>query len=111
MQANPHRGEVNLTLGDQNYVLRPSFSALVAIEEELQTSVLLLAQKIALEGVLTLQELSSVCRHTLLEYTDSRETLEQELLEDGIMHVLEQVSELLNNAIVGMGKNNAHTMV
>lgn len=32
--ANPHRGEHQLTLGGREYLLRPSFTAQVAIEEK-----------------------------------------------------------------------------
>ncbi|GAB4155085.1 MAG: hypothetical protein Tsb0016_27130 [Sphingomonadales bacterium] len=34
MRANPHRGEVPLRLDGRDYVLRPSFEALVAVEAE-----------------------------------------------------------------------------
>ena len=33
--ANPHRGEASLRVGGETLVLRPSFSALVAAEQEL----------------------------------------------------------------------------
>ena len=35
MSANPHRGEARLTVGGETILVRPSFGALVAAEEEL----------------------------------------------------------------------------
>ena len=55
MTANPHRGEASLQVGGEVLVLRPSFSALVAAEEELGPLFALVER--ASEGRLALGEI------------------------------------------------------
>lgn len=45
MSANPHRGEVEVTLGGKSYVLRPTFEAMAAIERVTGTRLLPLARR------------------------------------------------------------------
>ena len=59
--ANPVRGEEALAVGDADYVLRPSFAALVAAEEELGPLFALVERAAA--GGLTLAETAALLWH------------------------------------------------
>jgi hypothetical protein len=59
--ANRHRGEASLQVGGEVLLLRPSFSALVAAEEELGPLFALVER--ASEGKLTLQEMATLFDH------------------------------------------------
>jgi len=59
--ANPHRGEASLQVGGETLVLRPSFSALVAAEQELGPLFGLVER--ACEGNLALNEIAALFDH------------------------------------------------
>lgn len=59
--ANPHRGEAGLQVGGETLVLRPSFSALVAAEQELGPLFALVER--ASEGKLALNEIAALFDH------------------------------------------------
>lgn len=61
MSANPHRGEVKLTVCGEKLVLRPTFNALVAAEQELGPLFGLVER--AAEGQLRLQEIAALFDH------------------------------------------------
>ena len=44
--ANKHRGEVELKLGGESYVLRPEFGVVAEIEDKLGTSILTVGKKL-----------------------------------------------------------------
>lgn len=69
--ANPHRGEAVLVISGQPLVLRPTFGALVAAEEELGPLFALVERASA--GQLRLGEMVALFWHTLRE----REGLER----------------------------------
>ena len=60
-RANPHRGEACLVVGGETLVLRPTFGALVAAEEELGSLFGLVER--AAEGGLKLGEMSALFDH------------------------------------------------
>ena len=60
-RANPARGEAALPVGGETLVLRPSFAALVAAEEELGSLFALVER--AAEGGLGLAEMASLFWH------------------------------------------------
>lgn len=60
-KPNPYRGEANLEVGGETLVLRPSFSALIAAEEELG-SLFELVEKAA-QGQLLLQHIVALFDH------------------------------------------------
>jgi hypothetical protein len=62
-RANPCRGEAALRLGGTEFVLRPSFAALVAAEEELGPLFELVER--AAEGRLKLSEMAALFWHCL----------------------------------------------
>ncbi len=59
--ANSYRGEASLTVGGETLILRPSFSALIAAEEELGPLFALVER--ASEGRLALQEIAALFDH------------------------------------------------
>lgn len=61
MSANPWRGEAELIVGGSKLVLRPSFAALVAAEEELGPLFALVER--AAEGRLSLNEMAVLFDH------------------------------------------------
>ena len=61
MTANPHRGEASITVGGEILVLRPSFGALIAAEEELGSLFELVER--AAEGQLKLQQIVALFDH------------------------------------------------
>ena len=73
MSANPARGEAALTIAGEERLLRPSFAALVAAEEELGPLFALVER--ASEGQLRLTEIAALFWHCLA--TPGRTTREQ----------------------------------
>ena len=61
--ANPIRGEAAIPIGGRDYVLRPTFTALVAAEEELGSLFALVER--AGEGRLRLAEVAALFWHCL----------------------------------------------
>lgn len=59
--ANPHRGEASLAVAGETLVLRPSFTALVAAEQELGSLFALVER--AAEGGLSLSEIAALFDH------------------------------------------------
>ena len=58
MSANPYRGEAGLLVGGETIVIRPSFQALVAAEEELGPLFALVER--AAEGKLGIGEMAAL---------------------------------------------------
>ena len=65
MTANPHRGEAELMIAGTPHLLRPSFTALVAAEEELGPLFALVERAGA--GQLRLGEMAALFWHCLAE--------------------------------------------
>lgn len=76
--ANPLRGEAELVIAGQPHVLRPTFSALVAAEEELGPLFALVDR--AGSGQLRLGEMAALFWHCL----DSREGLTREQVGEAV---------------------------
>lgn len=76
--ANPWRGETSLPISGHRYLLRPSFAALVAAEEELGPLFALVERAGA--GQLRIAELTALFWHCLAD----RGALSREALADGV---------------------------
>ena len=76
--ANPHRGEANLIVAGAEHVLRPSYAALVAAEEELGSLFALVER--AGTGQLRLAEMTALYWYCL----DSREGLTRETVGEAL---------------------------
>jgi hypothetical protein len=104
--ANPLRGEVSMTLGGRAFTLRPSFAAIVTVEERLG-SVISLALK-ASKGELGLREATALLWETLDQRTAmSEEELGGLILQEGVAAVAPAVSALL--AAILRGSRHAET--
>lgn len=63
---NPHRGDVTLILNGQTVTLRPTFTALAAIEHKTGHSLIALARRLA-NGEATLAEVQAIIGETALQ--------------------------------------------
>lgn len=81
--ANPHRGEASLLIDGIAHVLRPTFSALVAVEEELGPLFALVER--ASGGELKLGEMVALFWHCLRDRDDaSREAFAEAVAQTGL---------------------------
>lgn len=81
--ANPERGEASLLVGGRRHVLRPTFAALVAAEDELGPLFQLVERASA--GQLRLSELTALFWHCLAGHADTtREALGEAVTEVGL---------------------------
>lgn len=91
--ANPLRGEVELVLGDETLVLRPSFAALVSAEEEVG-SLFSLVERVA-GGEARLKELAALFWHCLDGKKGGRAAFEDRLIAEGLARLLPVYRTLL----------------
>lgn len=100
--ANPHRGEAALVVAGRPRVLRPSFSALVAAEEELGPLFALVER--AGEGRLALSEMAALFWHCLAERAGlTREQLGEAVMEQGLAACARPLRVLLGQILQGSG--------
>ena len=100
--ANPHRGEVALELDGTAHVLRPSFGALVAAEEELGSLFQLIER--ASGGELKLAELVGLFWHCMAERGDtSREAFAEAVTNAGLAALAAPLRALLVQVLKGGG--------
>ncbi|MET1755029.1 GTA-gp10 family protein [Novosphingobium sp. RD2P27] len=100
--ANPYRGEAALMIADQELVLRPSFNALVAAEEELGPLFALVER--AARGDLRLVELAALFWHCAVARDDlTREKLGEAVLAAGLAACAAPLRLLLRQILRGIG--------
>lgn len=100
--ANPHRGEVTLLLDGIAHVLRPSFGALVAAEEELGSLFRLIER--ASGGELKLAELVGLFWHCLVDRDDmGREAFAEAAAKAGLAALAVPLRALLVQVLKGGG--------
>lgn len=100
--ANPVRGEAELVVGDRAYLLRPSFNALVAAEEELGPLFALVER--AGEGRLRLSELAALFWHCLDDRQAlSRDSVNEAVLTTGLAGCAGPLRILLGQILKGSG--------
>jgi hypothetical protein len=99
--ANPARGEAGLTVGGEAILLRPSFAALVAAEEELGPLFALVER--AAEGRLTLAEMAALFFHCADGRPDgcTRERIGQAIAEQGLAKATPALKALLTQILQG----------
>jgi hypothetical protein len=100
-KANPYRGEASITVGGETLVLRPSFAALVAAEEELGSLFELVEQ--AAEGRLRLQQIAALFDHLSRGRPEAitRERIGEALVEKGIAGVAPTLRVVLAQILQG----------
>lgn len=100
--ANPHRGEAALVIAGGPHVLRPSFSALVAAEEELGPLFALVER--AGEGRLALSEMAALFWHCLADRGDlTRAQVGEAVMEQGLAACAGPLRVLLGQILQGSG--------
>ena len=100
--ANPHRGEASLHIGGNDHLLRPSFSALVAAEEELGPLFALVERAGA--GQLRLGEMAALFWHCLAQKEQlTREELGEAVATLGLAEATKPLRVLLGQILQGSG--------
>jgi hypothetical protein len=102
LSANPHRGEASLKVGGETIVVRPSFTALVAAEEELGPLFALVER--AAEGRLGVSEMAALFDH-LSQGTRpagiDRTRIGEAIVEQGLAAVSPQLKLVLLQILQG----------
>lgn len=96
--ANPARGEAEIRVGGAPVLLRPSFAALVAAEEELGPLFALVER--AAEGRLTLAEMAALFWHCA-GGAASRERIGEAIAEQGLAKATPVLKVLLRQILQG----------
>lgn len=97
---NPLRGETALSVAGRDLLLRPSFTALVAAEDELGPLFALVER--AAKGELRLAEMAGLFWHCLAERDDlSREALGEAVLAAGLAACAAPLRTLLRQILGG----------
>jgi hypothetical protein len=99
--ANPARGEASLCVGGETLVLRPSFEALVAAEEELGPLFALVER--AASGGLRLGEMAALFWHCVKERGEAvtRERIGAAIAEQGLAAATPVLKALLGQILMG----------
>ncbi len=99
--ANPVRGEATLCLGEQVILLRPSFAALVAAEEELGPLFALVERAAA--GQLRLSELVALFWHCRFDAPTEldRDAFAEALTASGLAATTPALKSLLGQILAG----------
>jgi hypothetical protein len=99
--ANPARGEASLNVAGAAILLRPSFAALVAAEEELGPLFALVER--AADGRLTLAEMAGLFFHCAEGRPDgcTRERIGQAIAEQGLARTTPALKALLTQILQG----------
>jgi hypothetical protein len=98
---NVHRGEASIEVGGEQLVLRPSFSALVAAEEELGSLFELVER--AAEGALKLGEIAALFDHLSRGRPQAitRERIGEAVVELGLARVTPTLKLVLTQILQG----------
>ena len=99
--ANEYRGEASLQVGGEMLVLRPSFTALVAAEQELGPLFELVER--ASEGKLGLQEIASLFDHLSAGRPEAitRERIGEAVVEKGLAGISPTLRLILGQILKG----------
>lgn len=99
--ANPYRGEAEMAVGGEVLVLRPTFTALVAAEEELGSLFELVER--AAEGRLALTEIAALFDHVSRPRgeTITRERIGEAIVETGLSGVTPLLRTVLGQILQG----------
>lgn len=100
--ANPYRGETSLTLGGTAHILRPTFAALVAAEEELGSLFALVER--AGDGRLKLSEMAGLFWHCLAQPGEiTRDQVSEAVMQMGLAGCAQPLRALLGQILQGSG--------
>lgn len=101
MSANPYRGEAALDVGGEKLLLRPSFGALVAAEEELGSLFELVERAAA--GALKLSEIAALFDHLSKARAAAitRERIGEAVVEKGLAKITPVLRQILSQVLQG----------
>ena len=102
MSTNVHRGEASLRVGGEAIVIRPSFGALVAAEEELGPLFALVER--AADGRLAIGEMAALFDHLSREGRPTgidRARIGEAIVEQGLAAVSPQLRIVLSQILQG----------
>ena len=98
--ANLLRGEAEFAVGGETHLLRPSFEALVAAEDELGSLFALVER--ASDGALTIAEMVSLLWHCMPAATrPAREDVGKAVIAGGIVAATKPVRAILSQVLQG----------
>lgn len=99
--ANPHRGEASFRVGGETLLLRPSFSALIAAEDELGPLFALVER--TSEGRLTLAEITALFDHLSKDRPAAitRDRIGEAIVEQGLGAISPILSRILGQILKG----------
>ena len=99
--ANPHRGEARFEVAGEMLVLRPSFGALVAAEEELGSLFELVEQAAA--GALKLSQITALFDHLSSGRPQAitRERIGEAVVEKGLAKITPILKTVLTQVLQG----------
>src|SRR6185369_347186 len=99
--ANPHRGEVKITLAGQEYTLRPTFDALAQIENDLGMGMAGVTARF-FSRTHGFREIESIVRNGIIGAGGQPpKDLRDLLVKDGITKISSPVIVFVSNAILG----------
>jgi hypothetical protein len=100
-EANRRRGEASIDVGGERLLLRPSFNALVAAEEELGSLFGLVER--AVEGELRLQEIVALFDHLSRGRPPAitRERIGEAVVEKGLVGISPMLKLVLSQVLKG----------
>lgn len=101
MNANAYRGEAALDVGGEHLLLRPTFAALVAAEEELGSLFELVERAAA--GALKLNEIAALFDHLSKARTEAitRERIGEAVIEKGLAKITPVLKLVLAQILQG----------
>mgnify|MGYP005988538715 CR=1 FL=1 len=100
--ANKHRGELEITLGEEHYNTRLNFDSIARIESATNMSIIKLAQTIG-EASIGIQNLSTIL-HIAIKGGGkdiSEKEVQRIIWNAGIVEGMAAAGEILTNALVG----------
>jgi hypothetical protein len=99
--ANPYRGEASIAVGGETLLLRPSFGALIAAEEELGSLFEIVER--AAEGALRLHQIIALFDHLSRgrPAAITRERIGEAVVEKGLAGVTPTLKVLLTQILQG----------
>jgi len=100
-KANPYRGEAAMEVGGETLVLRPTFSALIAVEEELGSLFELVER--AAEGKLLLCQVAALFDHLSRGRPSAitRERIGEVVVERGLVSITPILRNILGQILQG----------
>ena len=101
--ANKHRGEAAIHIGDRTYTLRPTFTALVEIEERTGMGLIELAQCFFDQKVRVKDVVSVIFAGIRAAENDwpEEDVVANAVVENGLANVIEPVGAFLADALAG----------